>query len=58
MDRNGMITMSMRQLERFKIVLSVVDGVLKPWCAAEQFKLTPRQVSTLISSSLGFAGSG
>jgi hypothetical protein len=25
------ITMSMRELDRFKVIQSVVDGVLNPW---------------------------
>jgi len=28
------ITMTMRELDRFKVIQSVVDGQLKPWRAA------------------------
>jgi hypothetical protein len=38
------ITMTMRELDRFKVIQSVVDGVLKPWRAAERLSLTTRQV--------------
>jgi len=38
------ITMSMRELDRFKVIQSVVDGLLKPWRAAERLSLTTRQV--------------
>jgi hypothetical protein len=41
------ITMTMRELDRFKVIQSVVDGVLKPWRAAERLSLTTRQVRRL-----------
>jgi hypothetical protein len=41
------ITMTMRELDRFKVIQSVVDGHLKPWRAAERLLLTTRQVRRL-----------
>jgi hypothetical protein len=41
------ITMTMRGLDRFKVIQSVVDGQLKPWQAAERLLLTTRQVRRL-----------
>jgi hypothetical protein len=41
------ITMTMRELDRFKVMQSVVDGRLKPWRAAERLSLTTRQVRRL-----------
>jgi hypothetical protein len=38
------ITMSIRELDRFKVIQSVVEGLLKPWRAAERLSLTTRQV--------------
>jgi hypothetical protein len=29
-------TMTMRELDRFKVIQSVVDGVLKPWRVARE----------------------
>ncbi|OXC73488.1 ISNCY family transposase [Caballeronia sordidicola] len=41
------ITMTMRELDRFKVIQSVVDGLLKPWRAAQRLALTTRQVRRL-----------
>jgi hypothetical protein len=41
------ITMTMRELDRFKVIQSVVDGHLKPLRAAERLLLTTRQVRRL-----------
>jgi hypothetical protein len=30
------ITMTMRELDRFKVIQDVADGVLRPWRAAER----------------------
>jgi hypothetical protein len=38
------ITMTMRELERYKVIEAVVDGMLKPWRAAERLGLTTRQI--------------
>ncbi len=43
------ITMTMRELDRFKVIQSVVDGLLKPWRAAERLSLTTRQVRRLVA---------
>jgi hypothetical protein len=47
MNALGTITMSMHELDRFKVIQSVVDGLLKPWLAAERLSLTTRQVRRL-----------
>jgi hypothetical protein len=41
------ITMTMRELDRFKVIQSVVDGLLKPWRAAERLSLTTRQLQPM-----------
>jgi hypothetical protein len=41
------ITMTMRELDRFKVIQAVVEGLLKPWRAAERLSLTTRQVRRL-----------
>ncbi len=41
------ITMTMRELDRFKVIQDVADGRLKPWRAADQLGLSERQVSRL-----------
>ena len=33
MDRTGMITMSMRELDRLKAIQAVAEGLLMPWRA-------------------------
>jgi hypothetical protein len=33
-----------RELDRFKVIQSVVEELLKPWRAAERLSLTTRQV--------------
>ncbi|KVL59073.1 hypothetical protein WT01_14525 [Burkholderia cepacia] len=38
------ITMTMRELDRFKVIQDVADGKLKPWRAAERLELTTRQI--------------
>jgi hypothetical protein len=42
------ITMSMRELDRFKVIQGVADGQLKPWRAAERLGLTTRQIRRLV----------
>ncbi|SEB25193.1 ISNCY family transposase [Paraburkholderia sartisoli] len=42
------ITMTMRELDRFKVIQDVVDGKLKPWRAAERLGLTTRQIRRLV----------
>src|SRR5579863_5369677 len=43
------ITMTMRELDRFKVIQSVADGLLKPWRAAQRLGLTTRQVRRLVA---------
>jgi hypothetical protein len=42
------ITMTMRELDRFKVIQDVADGTLKPWRAAERLGLTTRQIRRLV----------
>ncbi|MGO4762096.1 helix-turn-helix domain-containing protein [Cupriavidus sp. 2KB_3] len=39
--------MSMRELDRLKVVETVVRGELKPWRAAEKLQLSTRQIERL-----------
>jgi hypothetical protein len=41
--------MTMREVDRFKVVQLVADGVLKPWRAAQRLGLTTRQVRRLVA---------
>ena len=43
------ITMTMRELDRFKVIQDVADGKLKPWRAAERLGLTTRQIRRLVA---------
>jgi len=43
------ITMTMRELDRFKLIQDVADGRLKPWRAAERLRLTTRQIRRLVA---------
>jgi hypothetical protein len=43
------ITMTMRELDRFKVIQHVADGRLKPWRAAERLGLTTRQTGRLVA---------
>ncbi|WP_442865765.1 ISNCY family transposase [Burkholderia sp. IMCC1007] len=43
------ITMTMRELDRFKVIQDVADGRLKPWRAAERLELTTRQIRRLVA---------
>jgi transposase len=43
------ITMTMRELDRFKVIQDVTDGRLKPWRAAERLGLTTRQIRRLVT---------
>ncbi|MCA7938773.1 helix-turn-helix domain-containing protein [Burkholderia cepacia] len=43
------ITMTMRELDRFKVIQDVADGKLKPWRAAKRLELTIRQVRRLVA---------
>jgi transposase len=41
--------MTMRELDRFKVIQDVTEGRLKPWRAAERLGLTTRQVRRLVA---------
>ena len=43
------ITMTMRELDRYKVIQDVTDGMLRPWRAAERLGLTTRQIRRLVS---------
>jgi transposase len=43
------ITMTMRELDRYKVIQDVANGVLRPWRAAERLGLTTRQIRRLVS---------
>jgi hypothetical protein len=43
------ITMTMHELDRFKVIQDVADGRLKPWRAAERLRLTTRQIRRLVA---------
>lgn len=49
MNATGTITMTMRELDRFKVIQDVADGKLKPWCAAERLELTTQQIRRLVA---------
>jgi len=42
-----LVTMSMRELDRLKVVEAVARGELKPWRAAEKLRLSTRQIERL-----------
>lgn len=42
------ITMTMRELDRFKVIQDAADGKLQPWRAAERLGLTTRQIRRLV----------
>nr|WP_038713643.1 hypothetical protein [Burkholderia sp. lig30] len=44
MNATGTITMTMRELDRFKVIQDVADGRLKPWRAAERLGLPIRPI--------------
>jgi hypothetical protein len=41
--------MTMRELDRFKVIQDVANGRLKPWRAAERLRLTTRQIRRLVT---------
>ncbi|BBP98519.1 hypothetical protein BSFA1_36480 [Burkholderia sp. SFA1] len=49
MASTGQITMSMRELDRFKVIQDVTDGRLKPGRAAARLALTTRQIRRLVA---------
>ncbi|MBK4737367.1 ISNCY family transposase [Noviherbaspirillum pedocola] len=52
------ITMSMREIDRLKVIQAVADGHLKPMQAAQRLTLTTRQIQRLVNRFLseGVAG--
>ncbi len=40
----GWVTMSMRELDRLKVIEAIIEGRLKPAAAAQRLRLTTRQV--------------
>ena len=49
MNATGMITMTMRELDRLKVIQAIVEIGLKPGHAAERLDLTVRQVERLVT---------
>lgn len=47
MAQPGTITMTMREVDRLRIIQSLADGLLMPWQAAERLHLSRRQVERL-----------
>ena len=45
----GTITMTMREVDRLKVIQAVVDGGLMVWIAAERLELSRRQVYRMIA---------
>ena len=43
------ITMTMCELDRFKVIQAVADDLLKPWRAAQRLGLTTRQIRRLVA---------
>lgn len=48
-NNTNTITMSMRELDRLKVVEAVVEGRLMPWRAAERLDVSRRQVERLVA---------
>jgi hypothetical protein len=48
MNANGTITMTMREIDRFKVIEAVAGHRLKPGQAAERLALSVRQVERLV----------
>lgn len=48
MQPPGLVTLTMRELDRLKVIQAVVDTGLKPGPAAERLGLSVRQVERLV----------
>ena len=48
MNDLGLITMSLREADRFKVIQATAEGLLPQWRAAERLDLTTRQVRRLV----------
>ncbi|OAI80218.1 hypothetical protein RSP799_08655 [Ralstonia solanacearum] len=53
MPKPESITMTMRELDRCKVIEAVVDDGLMVWCAAEKLGISKRQVERLVQRCLG-----
>nr|WP_244110516.1 ISNCY family transposase [Burkholderia ambifaria] len=49
MGHPGLITMSMRELDRLKVVEAVIEQRLMPWRAAERLGISRRQIERLVA---------
>jgi hypothetical protein len=58
MNATGTITMTMREVDRLKVIETVVDMGLKPGRAAERLGLTVRQIERLVIRYLGSGAAG
>lgn len=52
-----LVTLTMRGLDRFKVIQDVPDGKAKQWRAAERLGLTIRQAARPIIGALGLVSS-
>ncbi|WP_370652315.1 hypothetical protein [Caballeronia sp. TF1N1] len=52
MNTTGTITMSMRELDRLKVIQAVAERQLKPGRAAERLSLSVRQIERLVLRAL------
>ncbi|SEJ70940.1 Helix-turn-helix domain-containing protein [Paraburkholderia tropica] len=48
MNATGTITMTMREVDRFKVIQAVTEARLKPGLAAERLGLTVRLIERLV----------
>jgi len=48
MNGTGVITMSMREVDRLKVIQAVADGMMRSTVAAQRLDLTKRQVNRLV----------
>ncbi|WP_436407316.1 helix-turn-helix domain-containing protein, partial [Burkholderia vietnamiensis] len=53
MGQPGLITMSMRELDRLKVVEAVIEQRLMPWRAAERLGISRRHIERLVARYRG-----
>ena len=58
MHRQGLVTMSMREVDRMKVIQAVADGHLARWRAAERLGVSARHVRRLVLRLLEDGPSG
>ncbi len=58
MAKPGCITMSMRELDRVKVIEAVIERRLKHYQAAERLGLSTRQITRIVDRYLQFGASG